>query len=871
VGYILEFGDQYIRFFFAGAPVLETATTITSAATGPPEVFTDAGHGYANDDWIFAGNAYYIVAGATLNTFTLTDLFGTAINTNPFTLPTSARRVYTISSPYQSFELATIKFAQNVNQLIICHPNQAPQVLTIVTATNWSLLPIVIGTEASPPGTPTITASFPAAGTAPLSVYYSYVVTSVNSDGEESNPSAAGGLGPIYDLRTVAGTISIAWGAVAGAVGYNVYKTNISYFGTLPAGSIYGFIGSTKDTTFIDDNISADFSQTPPIAKNPIVGVGSGVASVAVTATGTYTIVPAVNFTGAGSTIVASANAILQVQGTPTVGAGGTGYVIDDLVTFTNGVTLIVATIGGGGAVATWKPITTIGSNAGSVAGAGSSAPTNPVIQIATSGLGTSATANLIWGVGQVFVTASGGGYTSTPTVTFSAGAATAVATLSASGSGNPTVPGFFQQRLILAAPLAAPQTFYMSKPGQYFNFDVSVVAQADDSITGTLVSGQLNTIKSMVPQSAGLIMFTDRNNWLINGGTGQGSAVTPSALVANAQSFNGVSDVPPIIANFDVLYVQAKGSIVRDSVYNIYANVYTGTDISAIASHLFYGYTIKEWAWAEEPFKVVWAVRSDGTMLTLTFLKEQEFIGWAHSATTGGTFKSVATIVENTATAGEVDAIYTVVARIINGHSVQYIERVAERTFPSGVADAWTVDCGIQYVGAPATNFSGAQFLAGVTVTGLADGVVIPPFVMPTSGVFTLPTAASKVTVGIGFNCDLQTLPLDLGDPTVQGKVKRINDVAVLVADTLGLNIGSSFNRLVPMKDFVKGNVSSMLTGQDTQVVTDLVNGQGLTILDGTYTVPGQYCIRQSAPLPATILAVVPNITLGDGGQVRR
>jgi hypothetical protein len=104
-----------------------------------------------------------------------------------------------------------------------------------------------------------------------------------------------------------------------------------------------------------------------------------------------------------------------------------------------------------------------------------------------------------------------------------------------------------------------------------------------------------------------------------------------------------------------------------------------------------------------------------------------------------------------------------------------------------------------------------------------------------------------------------------------VQGKVKRINDVAVLVADTLGLNIGSSFNRLVPMKDFVKGNVSSMLTGQDTQVVTDLVNGQGLTILDGTYTVPGQYCIRQSAPLPATILAVVPNITLGDGGQVRR
>lgn len=864
VGYVLEFGDQYIRFFFLGAPVLETATTITASGVGPPQVFTDAGHGYANADWIFAGNAYYIIANATVNTFTLTDLFGTAITTNPFTLPTSARRVYTIASPYLASELSNIKFAQNVNQLILCHHNHAPQVLTLISATSWTLLPITIGSSATAPGAPTIAAAF-LSGSAVA--YYSYVVTSIDSSGQESNASVAGAAGPIQDLRTSAGTISITWTAVPGAVGYNIYKTNISYFGTLPAGSIYGYIGSATGVKFIDDNISADFSQTPPISRNPFVG--NGVASVAVTAAGTYTTVPGVSFTGAASTIAASASAVLQVQGTPTVGAGGTGYVVGNIVTFTNGVALVVATIGGGGAVTAWQPISAAGSNAGSVAGAGSSTPANPVVQVTTSGVGINATANLTWGVGQVVVTSAGGGYVAIPTVTFSAGAATATATLSSTSGGNPTVPGFFQQRLVLAAPIASPQTFYMSRPGQYFNYDVSTIAQADDSITGTLVSGQLNTIKSMVPQPTGLLMFTDRTSWLINGGTGQGSAVTPSALVANAQSFNGVSDIPPIIANFDVLYVQAKGSIVRDSAYNIYANVFTGTDISAIASHLFYGYTVKEWAWAEEPFKMVWAVRSDGTMLTLTFLKEQEFIGWAHS-TTQGTFQSVATVVENTANAGEVDAVYTVVARTINGHAVQYIERVAERIYPNGVSDAWTVDCGIQYSGAPATNFSGAQFLAGATVTGLADGAVITPFVMPTNGSFTLP-AASKVTIGLPFTSDLQTLPLELGDPTVQGKVKKINDVDVLVADTLGLTIGSSFNHLVQIKDFVAGNVSSMLTGQDTQVVAGLVNGQGRQILDPTYTVPGQYCIRQSDPLPATVLAVVPNITIGDGGQHRK
>ena len=46
--------------------------------------------------------------------------------------------------------------------------------------------------------------------------------------------------------------------------------------------------------------------------------------------------------------------------------------------------------------------------------------------------------------------------------------------------------------------------------------------------------------------------------------------------------------------------------------------------------------------AWAEQPFFVVWAVRNDGTMLTHTFLKEQDFIGWAHSNDAVGTYKSV-------------------------------------------------------------------------------------------------------------------------------------------------------------------------------------------------------------------------------------
>jgi hypothetical protein len=871
VGYVLEFGEKYIRFFFDGAPVLEPDIAITAASQANPCVIEVTGNTYVVGEWIFVEGMLGMtqlndkffrvnaVAGADVTLGNIAD--DSDIDSTGYTAYTSsgtAARVYTITSPYFAADLHLLKYAQNVNQLIICHPDYAPQVLTLITATNWTILPIVFATTAVPPSGLGYSSSL--GGTA---TNLAYVITSVDGNGQESVQSAQ--LDVVTDdIRITPGSIAISWSGAAGAVSYNIYKSNTSYNGAIPAGSTFGYIGSATGVSFIDDNIAPDFSQTVPIARNPFQG--NGIASVTVTAPGTYTAVPTVTFTGVGSSIVASAVAILQVQGTPTVGAGGAGYVAGDTVLFTNGVVLVVATEAAG-VVTAWESITATGSVAGNVTSGPT--PANPVVQVSSSGGGTGATANLVWGVGLVQVVSSGAGYVGVPTVTFSSGAATATAVLSATGIGFPSVPGFFQQRLVLAALGGAPQTFYMSQPGAYFNLNTSSIAQADDAISGTLVSGQLNTIKAMISQTSGLLMFTDRNSWLINGGTGSGSAVTPFALVANVQSFNGISDVPPIVANFDVLYVQAKGSIIRDSTYNIYSNVYAGTDISALASHLFYGHTVTEWAWAEEPFKVVWAARDDGVALSLTFLKEQEFIGWTHSVTLGK-FKSVCTVVEGTPDAGEVDAVYWAVQRDINGNTLKYIERFVERVFPNGVVDAWCVDCGIGYDSTPETDFSGAEFLAGETVTGLADGVVIPPFVMPISGDFSLATAASKVTIGLGFTAKLQTLPIDMGDPTIQGKVKKINAVDVRVSETLGLYIGCEAANITPMKDLIQGNISSMLTGQNTQVVTNLVNGDARTFLDPRFTVPGQYYIEQSLPLPATVLGLISDYTVGDSGSPR-
>ena len=865
VGYILEFGDYYIRFYFQGAAVLETGFAVTAASQSSPCELTVTGHNFNQGDWVYItgiggmtelNNQFFEVVGIIGAQVLLGDLNGNFIDSTLFPAYTSGglvQRDYTLASPYAAADLALVKFALSTNTMVLTHPAYPPQVLALNSSTNWSISPAVFGSTAFIPTNVTATSSFSNGTTA----YYSYGVTSVDLNGQESNLSTPVALSLASDIRATAGTNNITWTAAAGALAYNVYEAGLSLYGVIPASVNYGFIGTLQGTTLIDSNIAPDFSLTPPIAQSPFVG--GGIASIVVTSPGAVTSFPTVIIAGSPA---ATARAVATVQAqsaTPNAATGG--FHVGDWVQFHFGVRLIVKTINGSFQPTAYQPINYPGSNPGAIT-SGTTPAT--LTQTSTSGTGLGCVVNVVWGVGYITVTYPGAGYATAPAITFSTGTATATAILQPSTLTYPAVCGFFQERLILAAPNSEPETFWCSKPGSYFNYDISLPANASDAITATLVSGELNTIKSVVSSTAGMLMLTDKASWLVNGGS-SGSAISPASIVANAQSFIGANDVPPIVANYDVLYVQSKGAGIRDLAFNIYFSVFTGTDISILSSHLFFGYEILEWAWAESPFYTVWAIRNDGVMLSLTYLKEQEFIGWAHH-TTEGLFTSVASVTEATATIPVVDATYMIVQRVVNGNTVKYIERMSERIYPNIDTMGWCVDSGLAYTGSPQTTFTGAQHLAGLTVTGVADGVVIPSFVMPVSGTFTLGSPATDVIIGLPYTCQLQTLPLDIGDPSIQGKVKKIPYVDVRVNQTLGLSIGPDFSHLQPMKDLIAGNVSSMLTGQNTsQVVSGLYSGDTRTFLGSAYTVPGQYCIQQSQPLPASVLGVFPALVQGD------
>ena len=123
-----------------------------------------------------------------------------------------------------------------------------------------------------------------------------------------------------------------------------------------------------------------------------------------------------------------------------------------------------------------------------------------------------------------------------------------------------------------------------------------------------------------------------------------------------------------PITINYDILYVQQKGSIVRNFAYDFFTNIYAGSDLTVLSNHLFTGYDITRWDWSEEPNKLVWAVRSDGKLLSMTYMRaaytsqarDEDIFSWARHDT-NGLFKSVAVVTEP-----PVDAPYFVVQRRI-------------------------------------------------------------------------------------------------------------------------------------------------------------------------------------------------------------
>jgi hypothetical protein len=109
-------------------------------------------------------------------------------------------------------------------------------------------------------------------------------------------------------------------------------------------------------------------------------------------------------------------------------------------------------------------------------------------------------------------------------------------------------------------------------------------------------------------------------------------------------QGNRGSEPIEPIIIGNSLLFISRGGSSIRDYGYNFDVDGYTGDELTLLASHLFEDSSVRAWAFQKAPYSVVWVVMEDGSLVGLTYDKDQKVIAW-HQHETEGTFESVAVI----------------------------------------------------------------------------------------------------------------------------------------------------------------------------------------------------------------------------------
>lgn len=827
-GLMLEFGNFYMRVISQGAFVTETPIAITGATKADPCVITLSTVGLSSGDWLFISGVggmtqlngrTFVITMLNSTTASLQDVFGTNIDSTGYTTYTSGgtgARIYTLVTPYQSADLIFIKYTQSADVMSLVCRNQntgteyPPYDLARLSDDDWTLTQLNTGSSIAAPAGATGSATVVGTtqvGTLTTNTIYQYGITAVDMDtGEESVVSNIVTITNSVDISLTAGSIQLQWDAVTNAGTYNVYKAPAAYGVTaVPDGQLMGLAGQTYGLTFVDSNFTQDMTTVPPLHDNPFAP--GALIGITITSEGSSLVGP-IGFTTSGPGSGATGFGVLiGNSGSATMPlwvwtSGGSGYDGSSTITFFDA----------GGATATGDIVFSVNANNGDTITLGgtvwtfvtSGATTNQTdiggslggtlvlllnvgtptnLQTSTDPNVSKCTYALNGGLTTLLITYKTAG-TAGNSFTLAASVATPSGGTLTGGTGGTAPTGtliigpesgtypssvtYFQERRVYANTENQPDTYFMSQPGAFTNFDARVPTIDSDAIEGTPWSVQVDGIQFMLPILGGLVVLTGQTAYQVLGNGGSPTnpqPVTPTSQQALPQAYNGCHYyVAPQKIDYDVYYLQSKGSIIRSLSYNFWINVFTGVDITILSSQLFTNYQITQMTWCEEPYKVMWCVRDDGIMLSLTSLKAQDVNGWARHDTQG-LFVSAASITEP-----PVDALYVATQRFINGQMPYMIERMDNRIWPD-VESVWAVDCALQYpmgtvengviANAAVLTVSSANGLGQpIGVSGLVGGtnysqattVTVVDLAKNGTGCVVVPTITNGVIVSLSF-----------------------------------------------------------------------------------------------------------------------
>jgi hypothetical protein len=426
--------------------------------------------------------------------------------------------------------------------------------------------------------------------------------------------------------------------------------------------------------------------------------------------------------------------------------------------------------------------------------------------------------------------------------------------------TGHPSCVTFFEQRLVFAGTTNQPQTIFFSKSGDYENMDANYggTVADDDAIIYTIASNQVNAIRFMTATRT-LIIGTAGGEFTVSGG-GTDSAITPTNILIKKQSNHGAANVDAISVGNATLFLQRAKRKIRELAYNFDVDGYIAPDMTILAEHVTEG-GITQMAYQQEPNQIIYAVRGDGELVGLTYQREQQVTAW-HRHIFGGAFGSGKAVCESVAVIPTDDTeyeVYVIIKRTINGATKRYIEVLNNFDFTTTDNTTFNfLDSQLSYSGGSTTTLSGLSHLEGQTVSILADGATHPDKTV-SSGSITLDRAVTKAKVGLSYDSILQTMRLDAGSQngTSQAKTKRIFEITIRLYESVGVEVGESLSNM----ERIPFRTSADPMDQGIPPFT----GDKAVEFRGNYDTDGFIFVRQTQPLPLTILSLYPELQTND------
>ena len=496
--------------------------------------------------------------------------------------------------------------------------------------------------------------------------------------------------------------------------------------------------------------------------------------------------------------------------------------------------------------------------------------------------------------------------------------------------TGFPSCVSFFEQRLVFAASVNNPQTVYFSKSGDYENMDANIggTVADDDAIIYTIASNQVNAIRFLTSART-LIIGTAGGEFVVSGG-GDNNAVTPTNIMIKKQSNHGAANVDAISVGNATLFLQRAKRKIRELAYNFDVDGYIAPDLTILAEHITEGNVVEMayqeeplaiiWCVRGDGQLIALTYQREQEVVAW----HRHIIGGVF-----GTGDAVVESVAVIPTDDSEYELYMIVKRTINGATTRYVEylhtfnfdqtdntsfnyldsqldlsksqttltadiNATATTVPvasvSGLSASGKIKIGGEIISYAAISsldltgctrgqnittatshtsgdtvkevvniIAGLDHLEGQTVSILVDGATHPTKVVASNSI-TLDRFGTDVKVGLQYTSILKTMRIDAGsqDGTSQGKTKRIYEVTARLFETVGVEVGPDLDNM----ERVPFRTSADPMDQGIPPFT----GDKEVEFRGNYDTDGFMMVRQTQPLPLTLLSLYPRLVTNDG-----